>query len=166
MFLWGRQGPWKEMPGLQAHWSQGGMGPLVVSSPGHWGFLSRHLGSAHSRCCSVPWLVQALTELSARAGGPEAHPGLHRAERRQLCGVFEAGPPGTTLGPLGEGRGPLQGHLAGSVWSLWAVLRGGAKGQNFYGESGTSERETLRIPDALVFTGDLCFLKQTWGSVE
>lgn len=37
-----------------------------------------------------------LTVLSARAGSPETHPGLHCAERRQLRGVTEADTPGAT----------------------------------------------------------------------
>lgn len=49
-----------------------------------------------------------------------------------------------TLGPQGEG------------WDLWERV----KGQLFDGTVGP-QWETLRVPDALVFTGGLRFLKQT-----
>lgn len=65
-----------------------------------------------------------LTVLLARAGGPETHPRLHRAERRQLRGVIEADTPGICnfrglLVLWDEGRkGPGGGRFIKNIWGL------------------------------------------------
>lgn len=112
VFLRGEQGLWEDVRARQAPVVPGaGSGrdapllPSAVSSSGHRDSSSRHPGSAHAGARSVPWSARVLTMFSARAGGAEAHPGLHRAERGQLRGVFEASTPGTTPGPLGRGQG-------------------------------------------------------------
>uniref|UniRef100_A0A4X1W825 Rho guanine nucleotide exchange factor 10 like n=1 Tax=Sus scrofa TaxID=9823 RepID=A0A4X1W825_PIG len=79
--------------------------------------LFRSPGALHTAgACSVPRLAQALTVLSARAGGPKAHPGLHRAERRQLRGVSEAGTPGLPQPSDGDGaQGAERPQVPGGV---------------------------------------------------
>lgn len=135
-------------PGVPG-WAQRGTGPSVPQSlaplsiatplPVAWGW------ACPAGAGSGPWPAQVLTESLARAGGPEAHPGLHRAERGQLRGVFEAGAPGTTLGPWVTGREGPEGTLCKGCLGTMGSFKG---------------------TGPLVFTGGLCFRKQRRGSVE
>lgn len=158
VFLWGSRGSGRKCPGGPRSGLWEGRVPSAPRSP-----VSLGITICHRALCTWQVLAlcrgqaQALTVFPARVGGPEAHLGLHRAERRQLRGVFEAGAPGTTPGTLGGGR---EGHFARNVWGLWSVLRGrGQRSVLLWGQVGL-QIGTLRIADAVVFMGGLHFLKQ------
>lgn len=59
-----------------------------------------------------------LPDSVVHAGGPETHPGLHRAERGQLCGVTKADTSGDSRGLRDEG-GALGGHFVKNFGGLW-----------------------------------------------
>lgn len=145
-------------PAVWALWGSGRLWLPVLPGAGSGTEASfpGTLGPAPGLTQPVGRQVQALTTLSGRAGGPEAHPGLHRAERRQLRGVFEAGAPGTTPGASGEiaGKTP-EGHFVMSVGDS-------SKGK---GPQATSFVGTAGIPDTSVFTG-FCILDTMLGVCE